>query len=673
MNKKVLCTSLVVAALLGVLPMSASAEDLPFQSYSVINYGTSKIQGRCFYANGRTYVPLRLVSQMTGYAVTWTESNQGIGIVDKDTVISCTPHSDSYSVNGKTKTLGVQPILNNGTTYVPTNFISDVLGLNYYDNSLNTITILPKGQKVTITVTDTSEYYDDSQPHEGDWIEGDCSEKGLSLFYVTSDTSLKGSVKFRNIKKGDVLEVTLGSRVDTGVDLKDVYVRSANDNGYLEYAGSITSISSSQMKVSLLGSNTTYTFDVNSDTEIRVQGSSRKIKLSDLERGMDVYGTYTYTSPNKGKAVSIVVGDADDSSDKRKGDTVTFDTSKITSKGTDYIYVDIDGKSVKLEIDDDTSLKDTRNSLSKDASFSSFSSGNKVYGTYEYVSSSRGIAKKLCLTNDSLSSGDGNYLSGDRVSFDKCKVTKVTSSAVTVKIDGIEVVLTINNSTKIHPNNKTTSLRYKDIDVGDYVNVEYKYSTAFKGTAYDIGIINYSGSTSSSSDDDYDYNDIVSFKGYIVSADSDDDYITVKIDGTKVKLEIDDDTVVKKGSTTVSNPSTSTFRKYIDYDVSGKYYYKSSTKGLAYKITIDTSSYDDDDYDTDTVSGEVTQVGSSYIKVEDDDGYITKVYIDDDTTIKKSGKSSTYNIDDIDTGDEVKVYYEERSSSKNVATKITIY
>jgi hypothetical protein len=49
-----------------------------------------------------------------------------------------------------------------------------------------------------------------------------------------------------------------------------------------------------------------------------------------------------------------------------------------------------------------------------------------------------------------------------------------------------------------------------------------------------------------------------------------------------------------------------------------------------------------------------------------------KVYVDDDTTIKKSGKSTKYDIDDISDDDYLKVTYYE-TGSKIVATYIIIY
>lgn len=680
MRRRFLSISIILSMLLSLcFGTVAYAEELQFQQYSAIYYGNSNIKGRCVYQNNSTYIPLRLVSQMTGHAVTWNDKTHEIGITKKNVTVRCTPYQDKYTVNNKNVTLGKTPILSEGTTYVPVDFIGDVLGLSWYSSGLMDITILNK-DTLTIQVTDTSEYHDEDDIHKGEWIEGTCSGTNLDTFYVTDDTDFNSSVRFRNVKKGDILEATVvgGSGLANGeVYLKEVTVKSADANGYMEFAGEITQKNYSSIKVKLNGSSKYLTLNTDSKTVVRAQGSSRVLKVSDLETGLDVYGVYDYKNSTSGTAISIVVGDYYDSiQDAEKGDIVSFSTSEITSKGNDYIYADIEGKSVRLDIDSSTTIKDVRNSNSGTTiTLSKLTTGSKIYGTYKYQTSSRGTAVKLYMTNQSTSN---NYTSGSKVYFDNCKVTKVSSSSITVKIDGISVVLSLNSSTDIHPEGRSTSLRYSNIRTGDYINGSYRYNTAFKGTAYEIEIRNYSGSNSSRYDYDYDYSDgdIITFDGYIQSADSSNDYITVRIDGKNVKLEIDRDTVVKRGTSTITNPDVSDFERYEGYDVSGRYEYISSNRGYCKKITIESSSssrYDDYDYDDEvTIRGEVTKVGSSYIKV-DDDGDIIKIYIDDDTRIRRgSSSSSRYDIDDISEGDTVRVTYYEYSSSKNIASEIRI-
>ena len=682
MRRKVLGVILMICTLLTFGSVSVIAEDLNFQTYSNITYNSSKITGRCFYQNNTTYIPLRMVSQMTGHSVTWNEQTNGITITNRKKTITCNPIDDKYVVDGKTVTLGASPILSDGTTYVPQKFIGDVLGLNWYTHNMSDIAII-EGDTVTITVTDTSDYYDEDDEdygNKGQWVEGTVrtgsSQLPIEKLYVDKNTEFLGNVRFRNVKKGDVLEAKIDASQGTyNVTLKEVTVKKANDEGYLEFAGEITSKSTSSIKIKQ-SNGKTLTLSITSSTPVRAQGSSRVLKTSDLSTGLDIYGVYDYKNSTSGTAISIVVGEYDeDIKDAERGDTVTLPTSEVTSVGTNYIYVTVNGKSVRLDVDDNTVIRDARNSSNSTIALNKIIKGSRVYGTYEYQTSTKGMALKLYLTNEQA---EGSYTSGSKVYFSKCKVISVSSSVCKAKIDGLEVELTINSSTKITGDKSSSRLTYKAIKKGDYISGSYKYSTAFKGTAYEIEIQDYKGTGNKYyDDDDYDYDDgdIVSFEGYIVEADGSDDYITVRINGKNIKLEIDEDTVAKKGSRTITNPEVSDFEDYEGYDVSGKYTYESSSRGYCTKIVID-DSYDDDDdddyddEDEDEMTGTVTKVGSSYFKIEYR-GTEYKFYVDDDTTFRRNN-SSRYDLEDLEVGDEVEVTY-FRSSSKDIASYVYWY
>jgi len=78
--------------------------------------------------SGRTYVPIRFVSEALGAKVDWLKGEQKIVITDGSKSISLTIGSTKVVVGGKAQTIDAPAKLMNGRTMVPLRFISQVLG-----------------------------------------------------------------------------------------------------------------------------------------------------------------------------------------------------------------------------------------------------------------------------------------------------------------------------------------------------------------------------------------------------------------------------------------------------------------------------------------------------------------------------------------------------------------
>lgn len=120
-----------------------------------VNLNGTKVlmQQSPFVQNGRTYVPLRAVSENLGAKVSWEGKTQTITIEQGYKVITCRINNDTARVNNQIVKLDAPPQLKLGTTYVPLRFTADCLGATVnFDKKTNTIDItydLPKdnGQK----------------------------------------------------------------------------------------------------------------------------------------------------------------------------------------------------------------------------------------------------------------------------------------------------------------------------------------------------------------------------------------------------------------------------------------------------------------------------------------------------------------------------------------------
>ncbi len=114
-----------------------------------------------FILNGRTLVPVRVVSENLGAEVDWNAATQQVTITTEEKTIVLTIGSAIAQVNGQSVTLpdGVAPTLvwvdGGARTMVPVRFVSEQLGAEVdWDNNTRTVIITPakpSGQILSIT------------------------------------------------------------------------------------------------------------------------------------------------------------------------------------------------------------------------------------------------------------------------------------------------------------------------------------------------------------------------------------------------------------------------------------------------------------------------------------------------------------------------------------------
>lgn len=91
---------------------------------------------------GRTLVPVRVVSEAMSASVYWLEKTKQIRIVEGGNEIILTIGSKEMKIGGITKTMDVEPMIIGGSTYVPLRFISENLGAEIaWNNDTREITI----------------------------------------------------------------------------------------------------------------------------------------------------------------------------------------------------------------------------------------------------------------------------------------------------------------------------------------------------------------------------------------------------------------------------------------------------------------------------------------------------------------------------------------------------
>lgn len=124
---------------------------------SIIADGT-KIEGaQTYVVEDKTYVPVRKLCEQLGMTVEWDAENEKVTIVDLPVYIRFSPDEDGFTfARTAPMMLGTAPFCENGTTYVPLNFIDEILQasytveengdvvVNYATDNMHTVQVLEK-------------------------------------------------------------------------------------------------------------------------------------------------------------------------------------------------------------------------------------------------------------------------------------------------------------------------------------------------------------------------------------------------------------------------------------------------------------------------------------------------------------------------------------------------
>jgi hypothetical protein len=104
---------------------------------ATINGNQSKIDAKPYIAYGRTYVPLRVVAEGFGAQVDWVPQTKGINVTLGEKIISMQIGSNRAIVNNQVVSLDAPPEIKNGRTYIPIRFVSEALGaeVNWNQNT----------------------------------------------------------------------------------------------------------------------------------------------------------------------------------------------------------------------------------------------------------------------------------------------------------------------------------------------------------------------------------------------------------------------------------------------------------------------------------------------------------------------------------------------------------
>ena len=146
--KKTISAILTASMLISAMPAMAEGEIQVEVNGQVIDF--AKYDNVLPYIeNDYTLIPIRAIAESLGLTVDWDETTRTVKAKDADTEITLVIDSDTATVNGEEKTLGVPARITKDRTFIPLRFVSENMGaeVNWEEESrLITITTDTKPQ-----------------------------------------------------------------------------------------------------------------------------------------------------------------------------------------------------------------------------------------------------------------------------------------------------------------------------------------------------------------------------------------------------------------------------------------------------------------------------------------------------------------------------------------------
>lgn len=161
-----------------------------------------------FVENGRTLVPVRVISETLGFKVDWNQADQEVLIKTNETedakILSLKINDNKATFGDKVFDLDVAPKISQSRTFVPLRFISEAFGLKVDWDEENKTAIVGEGYVAPVLtnillVADkvtNNNYYDNlkESPYPDRLIKGNINSKGEKIYHCPGQRDYKKTV-----------------------------------------------------------------------------------------------------------------------------------------------------------------------------------------------------------------------------------------------------------------------------------------------------------------------------------------------------------------------------------------------------------------------------------------------------------------------------------------------
>lgn len=198
----------LVLALFMLATVTAFAKMNKVEDYSFVINGEVMQDASVYEKDDILYIPLRAICEKLGFQVNWVNDSRTVELVKLPVFITFSVDEDGYTF-AKTAPmkLGSAPVIVNDRTYVPSNFVTEILAGSLEVSSEEKAVVISYGEEVFNEVTFVEVDSDGKVV-----VEDEIGE--TVLLNVTEETIIRdndgNALKVSDIKEGDKLEVKYG-------------------------------------------------------------------------------------------------------------------------------------------------------------------------------------------------------------------------------------------------------------------------------------------------------------------------------------------------------------------------------------------------------------------------------------------------------------------------------
>ncbi|MBQ4110958.1 MAG: hypothetical protein IJC74_08760 [Clostridia bacterium] len=307
MKKRIIALTAAAALTLGASAFAEdtieliSAEEVTMEDTLPVINGMRIAGIETVEADGITMLPLRAVAEGLGYTVNWIDESRTIELTQGAQFITFSIDADSYAFSRRAPIeLGTVPKLIGEFTYVPLNFIDEILGGCYQKAEDGT------WEFETLSVVDVTKINEDGSLTVNDIARGEVIVK------IAEETEFSGEAKFEDIKEGMTISVSYSDAMTMSIPpqvaARKIFLTNlpVEEVSGIEFAGEITEVGEGFVTIGDPAKDAdAKTLNISEETVI--EGG----EAADLKVGVKISGTHadamTRSLPPQTNAIKIVI------------------------------------------------------------------------------------------------------------------------------------------------------------------------------------------------------------------------------------------------------------------------------------------------------------------------------------------------------------------------------
>ncbi|WP_195573815.1 stalk domain-containing protein [Paenibacillus sp. 1001270B_150601_E10] len=182
MKKSVATTLAIVLGLMGSQATFAAQAPAPTQVQAVnvlnkaagsIDVNGKQVKGVFTLEGHHVMLPVRSVMEELGYKLKWNKESKSVEMIKENQTITVKAKEDRYTLNKMIRELGKAPVLKDNEMYVPSTFLTDLVGVNA-DVANGKLSITSQSNQETEKPQDGEQHYVITVNHKGlgtgDWL-----------------------------------------------------------------------------------------------------------------------------------------------------------------------------------------------------------------------------------------------------------------------------------------------------------------------------------------------------------------------------------------------------------------------------------------------------------------------------------------------------------------------